>query len=160
VNLTNPQTNETITTVPGKIAEMTYTTGIAPNETKSGYLISTATDVTVPNPGMTKGYTIFYEGSSVSAAEITIGFGSLSPLPPPVRQVFDSFELIAAPEAEQEEAAETAGDDGEEDDGDGDEGGDGEGDSDEEDDDDGEDGDDDGDGDSDEDEGGDEGDDT
>jgi hypothetical protein len=139
---------------------MTYTTGIAPNETKSGYLISTATDVTVPNPGMTKGYTIFYEGSSVSAAEITIGFGSLSPLPPPVRQVFDSFELIAAPEA-----AETPGDDGEEegegeeDDGDGDEGGAGDGDSDEEDDDNGEDGDDAGDGDGNGDDG-DEGEDT
>jgi hypothetical protein len=155
VNLINPQTNETITTVPAKFVEMTYTTGIAPNETKSGYLISTATDVTVPNPGMTKGYTIFYEGNSVSAAEITIGFGSLSPLPPPVRQVFDSFELIAAPEA-----AETPGDDGEEeeDDGDGDEGGAGDGDSDEEDDDNGEDGDDDGDGDGDD--GGDEGEDT
>jgi hypothetical protein len=140
--------------VPGKFVEVTYTTGIAPNETKSGYLISTATDVTVPNQGMTKGYTIFYEGSSVSAAEITIGFGSLSPLPPPVRQVFDSFELIAAPEAEQAEAAEIGGDDGEEeDDGDGDEGGDGVGDGDEEDDDNGEDGDDDGVGDGDEDEG-------
>lgn len=161
VNLTNPQTNETITTVPGKFVEVTYTTGIAPNETKSGYLISTATDVTVPNQGMTKGYTIFYEGSSVSAAEITIGFGSLSPLPPPVRQVFDSFELIAAPEAEQAEAAEIGGDDGEEeDDGDGDEGGDGDGDGDEEDDDNGEDGDDDGDGDGDGDDGGDEGEDT
>jgi hypothetical protein len=160
VNLINPQTNETITTVPAKFVEMIYTTGIAPNETKTGYLISTATDVTVPNPGMTKGYTIFYEGSSVSAAEITIGFGSLSPLPPPVRQVFDSFELIAAPGTEQAEAPETPGDDGEEDDGDGDEGRAGDGDGDEVDDDDGEDGDDDGDGDGDGDDGGDEGEDT
>ena len=161
VNLINPQTNETITTVPAKFVEMIYTTGIAPNETKSGYLISTATDVTVPNPGITKGYTIFYEGSSVSAAEITIGFGSLSPLPPPVRQVFDSFELIAETGAEQAEALETPGDDGEEeDDGDGDEGRAGDGDSDEVDDDNGEDGDDDGDGDGDGDDGGDEGEDT
>jgi hypothetical protein len=161
VNLINPQTNETITTVPAKFVEMIYTTGIAPNETKSGYLISTATDVTVPNPGMTKGYTIFYEGSSVSAAEITIGFGSLSPLPPPVRQVFDSFELIAETGAEQAEALETPGDDGEEeDDGDGDEGRAGDGDSDEVDDDNGEDGDDDGDGDGDGDDGGVEGEDT
>ena len=160
VNLINPQTNETITTVPAKFVEMIYTTGIAPNATKSGYLISTATDVTVPNPGMTKGYTIFYEGSSVSAAEITIGFGSLSPLPPPVRQVFDSFELIAAPGTEQAEAPETPGDDGEEDDGDGDEGRAGDGDSDEVDDDNGEDGDDDSDGDGDGDDGGDEGEDT
>jgi hypothetical protein len=161
VNLINPQTNETITTVPAKFVEMIYTTGIAPNETKSGYLISTATDVTVPNPGMTKGYTIFYEGSSVSAAEITIGFGSLSPLPPPVRQVFDSFELIAETGVEQAEAPETPGDDGEEeDDGDSDEGRAGDGDSDEVDDDNGEDGDDDGDGDGDGDDGGDEGEDT
>jgi hypothetical protein len=110
---------------------------------------------------MTKGYTIFYEGSSVSAAEITIGFGSLSPLPPPVRQVFDSFELIAETGAEQAEALETPGDDGEEeDDGDGDEGRAGDGDSDEVDDDNGEDGDDDGDGDGDGDDGGDEGEDT
>jgi hypothetical protein len=158
VNLINPQTNETMTTVPAKFVEMIYTTGIAPNETKSGYLISTATDVTVPNPEMTKGYTIFYEGSSVSAAEITIGFGSLSPLPPPVRQIFDSFELIAAPGTEQTEAPETPGDDGEEDDGDGDEGRAGDGDSDEVDDDNAEGGDDDGDGDGDD--GGDEGEDT
>jgi hypothetical protein len=167
VNLTNPQTNEMITTVPAKFVEMTYTTGIAPNETKSGYLISTATNVTAPNLGMTKGYTIFYEGSPVSAAEITIGFGTLSPLPPPVGQVFDSFELIAAPEAEQTEAAETPGDDGdgdEEDDDNGEDGDedDGDGDGDEEDDDNGEDGDeDDGDGDGDEeDDGGEEGEDT
>jgi hypothetical protein len=121
VNLTNPQTNETIATVPAKLVEMTYTTAIAPNETRSGYLISTATDATAPLPWMTKGYTIFYEGSSVSAAEITIGFGSIEPLPPAVGQVFDTFELIAAPDVEQglEGAAETAedGDDDEGDDG-------------------------------------------
>jgi len=119
VNLTNPQTNETITTVPAKLVEMTYTTAIAPNETRSGYLISTATDATAPLPWMTKGYTIFYEGSSVSAAEITIGFGSLEPLPQAVGQVFDTFELIAAPEVEQglAGAAETAEDGDEGDDG-------------------------------------------
>src|SRR5215218_6164890 len=111
VNLTNPQTNQTIATVPAKFVEMTYSTAIAPNETRSGYLISTATNSTAPNPGTTKGYTIFYEGSSVSAAEPTIGFGSLRQLPPAVKQVFDSFELIAAPEVAQalaeQEAAET-----------------------------------------------------
>src|SRR5215211_1265148 len=51
VNLTNPQTNQTITTVPAKTVEMTYTSPIAPNEARSGYLISTATDVTPPNLG-------------------------------------------------------------------------------------------------------------
>src|SRR5829696_8270851 len=112
VNLTNPQTNQTIATVPAKFVEMTYSTAIAPNETRSGYLISTATNATAPNPGITKGYTMFYERSSVSAAEPTIGFGSLRQLPPAVKQVFDSFKLIAVPEVAQalaeEEAAETA----------------------------------------------------
>src|SRR5215207_965926 len=144
VNLTNLQTNQTIATVPAKTVEMTYTTAIAPNEARSGYLISTATNVTSPNLGMTKGYTIFYEGSSVSAAELAIGLGSLRPLPPSVGQVFDSFELIAAPEVAQAlaeqaaEAAETAeGGEDDEGDGDDDDGGDG-------DDDDGGDGDDEG----------------
>src|SRR5215216_5245655 len=111
VNLTNPQTNQTIATVPAKFVEMTYSTAIAPNETRSGYLISTATNATAPDLGITKGYTMFYEGSSVSAAEPTIGFGSLRQLPPAVKQIFDSFELIAAPDVAQalaeQEAAET-----------------------------------------------------
>src|SRR5215203_5031418 len=124
VNVTNLQTNETITTVPAKTVEMTYTTPIAPDEIRSGYLISTATDMTPPNLGTTKGYTIFYEGTSLSPAEITIGFGSLRPLPLDVRQVFDSFELIAAPEVAQAlaaqgaQAAETTEDEGDDDDND------------------------------------------
>jgi hypothetical protein len=105
VNVTNLQTNETITSVPAKTVEMTYTTPIAPDEIRSGYLISTATDMTPPNPGTTKGYSIFYEGSSLSPAEITIGFGSLRPMPQAVGQVFDSFGLIAAPEVAQALAA-------------------------------------------------------
>jgi hypothetical protein len=124
VNLTNPQTNQTIATVPAKFVEMTYSTAIAPNEAKSGYLISTASNATAPNLGTTKGYTIFYEGSSVSAAEPTIGFGSLRQIPPAVKQIFDSFQLIAAPEVAQalaQQAAEAAEpaedeDDGENDD--------------------------------------------
>jgi hypothetical protein len=111
VNLTNPQTNQTIATAPAKFVEMTYSTAIAPNEAKSGYLISTASNATAPNLGTTKGYTIFYEGSSVSAAEPTIGFGSLRQIPPAVKQVFDSFQLIAAPEVAQalaQQAAEEA----------------------------------------------------
>src|SRR5918995_271641 len=87
VNLTNPLTNEAITTVPAKFVEMTYTTAIAPNETRNGYLISTATN----------------------AAEITAASGSLlPPLPPAVGQVFGSFQLIVAPEVTQ--AAETTED--------------------------------------------------
>ena len=108
VNLTNPQTNQTIATVPAKFAEMKYSTDSALNETRSGYLISTATNATAPNLGMTKGYSIFYEGSSVSAAEPTIGFGSLRQLPPAVKQVFDSFQLIAAPEVAQALAQQAA----------------------------------------------------
>src|ERR671919_448386 len=111
-----------VPTVLAKTVEMTYSTNFAPNETSSGYLISTATNATVPNLGMTKGYTIFYEGSDVSAAEPTIGFGSLRPLPPAVGQILDSFQLIAAPGVAQAlaqqavEAAEPA--EGVEDDGD------------------------------------------
>jgi hypothetical protein len=136
VNLTNPQTNQTIATVPAQFVEMTYSTASAPSEARSGYLISTATDVTAPNLGTTKGYTIFYEGSSLSEAEIIIGFGSLRPLPPAVGQVFDSFELIVAPEvaqalaeqaagaAEITEGVEDGGDDGDDGGDDGDDGGD------------------------------------
>ena len=101
LNLTNPQTNQTIAKLPVKLVEMTYRTNFAPTEIRRGYLISTATTATLPNVGTTKGYTIFYEGGPV-AAEITPASGSLSPLPPkPVGQAFDSFELIAAPEVAQ-----------------------------------------------------------
>jgi hypothetical protein len=157
VNLTNPQTNETIATVPGQFVKMTYSTASAPSETRSGSLISTATDVTSPNLGTTKGYTIFYEGSFLSDAETIIGLGSLRPLPPTVEQILDSFELIVAPEVAQalvEQAAAGAsetvedieddgdnggedndvgdGDDEEGDEGEGDEGGDDVGDGDDE----------------------------
>ena len=43
LNLINPQTNETIATVPSRLVEMTYSTNSAPNETRTGYFISTAT---------------------------------------------------------------------------------------------------------------------
>ncbi len=101
LNLTDAQTNQTIATVPAKLVEMTYSTNFAPTEIRLGYLLSTATDATSPNIGATKGYTIFYEGGA-DAAELTAAAGGLSPLPPiPVRQVFDSFELIVAPEVAQ-----------------------------------------------------------
>ena len=110
LNLANPQTNETIATVPAKFVEMTYSTNFAPNETRTGYFISTATKATTPNPGTTKGYSVFYEGNSTNtnttattAAEITTATAAsslLSPplLPPAVGQVIDSFELLAAAE--------------------------------------------------------------
>src|SRR5215216_7049443 len=109
LNLTNQQTNETIATVPARLVEVAYSTNFAPNETRTGYFISTATNATAPNLGTTKGYAVFYEGNSTTntaAAEITTATaasGSLAPtpLPPVVGQVFDSFELIAAPEVAQ-----------------------------------------------------------
>src|SRR5215218_352769 len=73
LNITNAQTNQTIATVPAKNVEMTYNTNFAPNETRTGYFILTATDTTTPS------------GSLVPR-----------PLPVPVRQVFDSFELVTA----------------------------------------------------------------
>ncbi|HEX6281196.1 MAG TPA: hypothetical protein VFZ67_03115 [Nitrososphaera sp.] len=117
LNLTNPQTNETIATVPAKLVEMTYGTKIAPNEIRRGYFISTATNATAPHLGTTKEYSVFYEGNSTTTAtaEIatTAASGSLSPAP--VGQVFDSFELIAPPEvaqaADAEETDETNEDD-------------------------------------------------
>jgi hypothetical protein len=140
LNLTNPQTNETIATVPSRLVEIAYSTNSAPNETRTGYFISTATNGTPPNLGTTKGYAVFYEGNSTNnttAAEITTATaasGSLAPtpLPPVVGQVFDSFELIASPEVAQTmaqeepqaaEFAEGAVDDGADDNGGGDDDG-------------------------------------
>ena len=121
INVANPQTNETIATVPAKLVEMTYSTNFAPNEIRTGYFISTATNATTPNPGTTKGYSVFYEGNSTNtnttattAAEITTATASaassllLTPVPPAVGQVFDSFELLAAPEVVAQEEAQTA----------------------------------------------------
>jgi hypothetical protein len=141
LNLTNPQTNQTVATVPAKLVEMTYNTASTPNETRRGYVISTASNETSPNLGTTKGYTVFYEGSSIITnavtAETTTATASeslaLTPLSPTVAQVFDSFELIVAPELAQALAEETTraaetiegggedgdnGGDGDEDDGD------------------------------------------
>jgi hypothetical protein len=109
INVANPQTNETIATVPAKLVEMTYSTNFAPNEIRTGYFISTATNATTPNPGTTKGYSVFYEGNSTNtnttattATEITTASAasSLLPplLPPAIGQVIDSFELLAAAE--------------------------------------------------------------
>jgi PKD repeat protein len=100
LNVTNTQTNQTIATVPAKNVDMTYNTNFAPNETRTGYFILTATNATAPNLGTTKGYSVFYEGTSTTAtAETTTPSGSSlvpTPLPAPVRQVFDSFELVTA----------------------------------------------------------------
>ena len=95
LNLTNSQTNQTIATVPAKLVEMTYNTASAPHVMRTGYLISTASNQTAPNLGTTKGYTVFYEGNIITNAAA-------------VAQVFDSFELIVAPELAQALAEETA----------------------------------------------------
>jgi hypothetical protein len=117
VNVTDAHTDQTIAIVPAKTVEMTYSTASAPNEIREGYFILTATNATHPNVGMTKGYSIFYEGNSTAAdaqEQTTAAPVSLAPTPPApaaVRQVFDSFELIAAPEVTQalaQQAAEAA----------------------------------------------------
>src|SRR5215218_387460 len=93
-------TTTTTTRVPAKLVAMTYSTNLAPNETRIGYFILTATAATPRNLGMITGYSIFYEGNSVIE---TVSSGSSVAPPPPTpfpaaaRQVFGSFELIAAP---------------------------------------------------------------
>jgi PKD repeat protein len=98
VNLTMAQSNQTLTTLPAKFVEMTYTTASsAPDETKRGYFLLTATNATVPNLGVTKGYSVFYEGNSISAETRSANSSSSpTPLPEAVRQVFGSFELVTA----------------------------------------------------------------
>src|SRR5918995_1966602 len=100
VNVTNAQTDQTIAIVPAKNVEITYSTASAPNQTRTGYFILTATDATPPSLGIRKGYSIFYEGNpdTTTNAETTRPSGSLTPisLPATVRQVFDSYELVAA----------------------------------------------------------------
>src|SRR5215211_6395998 len=96
-------TTTATTIVPAKLVAMTYSTNLAPNETRIGYFILTATAATPRNLGMITGYSIFYEGNSVAQ---TVSSSSLAQQPPPpsptpfpaaVRQVFSSFELLAAP---------------------------------------------------------------
>jgi PKD repeat protein len=101
----------TTTAVPAKLVEMTYSSSFAPNETRTGYFLLTATAATPSNLGTMTGYSIFYEGNSTPTATTdeqgtTISTGSTVASPtslttslpssPPVKQVFDSFELIAA----------------------------------------------------------------
>jgi PKD repeat protein len=118
VNITNAQTNQTVSIVPAKTVEIQYMTAVSsPNQIREGYFILTATNATSPNVGMAKGYSVFYEGTSDAAAAIATiqettaaattttptPSGSLEPtlLPALVRHMFESFELIAAPEVIQ-----------------------------------------------------------
>src|ERR671918_181524 len=120
VNLTNPQTNQTVSIVPAQFVEIQYSSAAAvvssPNQIREGYFILTATNATAPNPGMTKGYSIFYEGTFTAPGAATVATiqettattatpsGSLEPTLSSalVRHMFDSFELIAAPEVIQD----------------------------------------------------------
>ena len=119
LNVTNAQTNQTIATVTARLVEMTYSTASAPNVIREGYFISTATNATAPYPGITKGYSIFYEGNSTTSAvgtatpatiqqtttstpSVGLAAPTLPPLPIAVQRIFDSFELIAAPEVAQD----------------------------------------------------------
>ena len=117
LNVTNAQTNQTIATVPARLVEVTYSTASAPNVIREGYFLLTATDETRPNIGMTKGYSIFYEGTSIAAGATTpatiqqtttstpfVSLPPRQPLPIAVRQIFDSFELIVASEVAQDMA--------------------------------------------------------
>jgi hypothetical protein len=120
VNLTNPQTNQTVRTEAANFVEMTYTTAAEPEEARTGYFILTYTDVTAPLPvpaatspnlGTTKGYAVFYEGNSTAnntasatatttVAGVSSSFAAAS-LPLTVAQVLNSFELTIAPEVAQ-----------------------------------------------------------
>lgn len=104
LNVINSQTNRTLEVVPAKNIEMIYRTVSAPDETRRGYFILAAADAIPSDQGMMKGYSVFYEGASTAAAAETTPAtpaGSLAPipLPEPIKQVFDSFELVtqAAP---------------------------------------------------------------
>ena len=98
VNLTMAQSNQTLTTLPAKFVEMTYTTASSapPGETKRGYFLLTATNATAPDLGVTKGYSVFYEGNNVSAETSSANSSAPTPLPEAARQVFGSFELVTA----------------------------------------------------------------
>ena len=101
--------NITTARLPAKLVELTYTTNLAPDEPKRGYFVSAATHVTPHNLGLVTGYGIFYEGSVLEAAtpkeqehQTTIQTGNLLLQPlTPIKQVIDSFELIAGPEIVQ-----------------------------------------------------------
>jgi PKD repeat protein len=96
---------------PAKLVKMTYSTNAAPDETRTGYFISTATDLTPQNLGMITGYGIFYEGSAdlndpvqkeQEQQQSMMQTGGLVLVPlTSAGQVFNSFELIAAAEAVQ-----------------------------------------------------------
>jgi PKD repeat protein len=105
ISSTATSTATATTRVPAKLVGITYSTNLAPNATKIGYFLLTATAATPRNLGMITGYSIFYEGNSVAQTVSSSSGGSLAPIPPTpfpaaARQIFRSFELIAAAPAE------------------------------------------------------------
>ncbi|MFL6482176.1 MAG: PKD domain-containing protein [Nitrososphaera sp.] len=112
---TGIDSNNTLTaTLPAKLVEMTYSTNLDPYRTKTGYFISTASSVTSHDLGTITGYGIFYEGGSnaftssplpptgdAEEDENATQSSSLVLPPEPVSEVFDTFELMADPEAVQ-----------------------------------------------------------
>jgi PKD domain len=103
---TGLENNITNARLPAKLVELTYVTNLAPDEPKRGYFMSAATHVTPHNLGLVTGYGIFYEGSVLEATipkeqehQTTMQTGNLLIQPlTPIKQVIDSFELIAGPE--------------------------------------------------------------
>jgi PKD repeat protein len=103
---TGLNSNTSIARLPAQLVELAYTTNIAPDEPKRGYFVSVATHVTPRNLGLVTGYGIFYEGSVLGATapeeqqhQTMTQTGSLILQPlTPIKQVIDSFELIAGPE--------------------------------------------------------------
>jgi Tfp pilus assembly protein PilV len=91
--------NNVVATVPAKLVEITYSTDLVPSETRTGYFLSAATDLTPRNLGMTTGYGLFYERSNTAPEIMTVS--SISTPSEPIIQVFDSFQLMASAEVEQ-----------------------------------------------------------
>ena len=90
-------------TVPARILAMTYSTSAAPNETRTGYFILTATNVTPPNLETITGYSIFYEGPLAATAAIAQEKTPTESFPPPrtaLIQIVNSFELTPSQEAQ------------------------------------------------------------
>jgi hypothetical protein len=106
---TGLENNITTARLPARLVELTYTTKLAPDEPKRGYFVSAATHVTPRNLGLVTGYGIFYEGNVLEATtskeqenQTTVQTGNLLLQPlTPIKQVIDSFELIAGPEIVQ-----------------------------------------------------------
>ena len=99
----NPGALRVAATVPARIVEMTYSTSSATSEMRRGYFILTATNGTPPNLETITGYSIFYEsalGATAAIAKETTPSGSLLLPPPAVRQIVNSFGLIASQEAQ------------------------------------------------------------